>query len=114
MVRLAKLALVLLVPLLLMLYFIYRLRRIFSKRSNNWTCYVQKEPKRYEYVDDMITSMLRHYAECDEKLTEQTELTPQDPRKLKRLLTDVSPPPTKTLFVRKKSRFGDVEMKEDK
>lgn len=36
-----------------------RLHRMFSKKTNNWTCYIQKQPKKYEYIPNGITYVPR-------------------------------------------------------
>lgn len=82
-----------------------RLHRAYSKRNNNWTSHVEKVPKDYKYIPELLNTMLDHFRESDEPLTSPIPLTPSDPRKQKRTLSGVSPPPTKSLFEAKKSRF---------
>lgn len=84
-----------------------RLHRVFCKKTNNWTCYTQKTPKKYEYIADLLRSMIEHFMASDVPLSAPQELSPTDPRKQKRTLAPVSPPPTRTLFELKKSRFED-------
>jgi len=92
--------------------FQFRLHRAYSKRNNNWTSHVEKVPKEYLYIPELLTTMFDHLIESDEPLTSPVPLTPSDPRKQKRTLSRGSPPSTKSLFETKKSRF--LEESEDK
>ena len=85
----------------------FRLHRHYSKRNNNWTSYVEKVPKQYTYIPQLITTMIDHFADSVEPLTSPVVMSPKDPRKGKRTLSATAPPSTKSLHDAKKSRFGD-------
>ena len=51
--------------------------------------------------------MIAHFESSDVPLRTKVELTPSDPRTIKRTIAEISPPPTKLLYERKKSRFSD-------
>ncbi|XP_060561175.1 uncharacterized protein LOC132720945 [Ruditapes philippinarum] len=83
-----------------------RLHRMFSKKSNNWTCYPQKQPKKYEYIPELLRQIIDHFVSSDIPLTAPQEMSPSDPRKMKQTLSELFPPPC-VLMEQKKSRFGD-------
>ena len=87
----------------------FRLHRCFSKRTGTYSCYNEKVPKTYGYVPDLLKDILESVCNRTETLRAPVTLTPTDPRKLKRRLSGISPPSTKSLLESKKSRFDEKQ-----
>ncbi|XP_053388689.1 uncharacterized protein LOC128551799 [Mercenaria mercenaria] len=94
----------------MMMYFTYlncRLHRCFCKRSGTYSWYKEKVPKTYTYVEQLLQDILHSVATRIEPLRAPVTLTPTDPRKIKRSISGITPPPTKFLMASKKSRIDE-------
>ena len=92
---------------MLNLQFAYRYARKYSKRNKNWTVVPVKEPKKYKYIAELMKNALDALRNHKGPIPRVFPLEDDDPRKIKRTIAELSPPPTKDLVERKKSRFTD-------
>jgi hypothetical protein len=88
-----------------LLIFIFRLQRVWNKKSGRWSVYELKEKKKYHYMDTILQEAISMRMSDKEGVYKRRKLEEDDPRRLSKHLAPVSPQPTRAIHEEQKSRF---------
>ena len=92
------------VQLLINTIFTFRLKRVWNKKSGRWSVYQQREPKSYQYIDNIIELALCLRLEDTVGMGKHI-MEQDDPRQLGKHLAPVEPQSTREIFETQLSRF---------
>lgn len=79
--------------------------RKYNQRTKEWNSKVVKVKKQYDYIAMLMTRVLRLRNVDANKVTRNVSLNDSDPELLAPTIADKPPPPSKDLFLARKSRF---------
>lgn len=79
--------------------------RKYNQRTKEWNSKVVKVKKQYDYIAMLMTRILRLRNVDANKVTRNVSLNDSDPALLAPTIADKPPPPSKDLFLARKSRF---------
>ncbi|CAG2224540.1 unnamed protein product [Mytilus edulis] len=81
-----------------------RWRRGFNKKSSRWSVQEIKEKKRYPHLSDVIHSILTARLIDEVGMNRNVVLEADDPRRIKRNIAPIPPPPTQQIALEQKAR----------
>ena len=79
--------------------------RKYNQRTKEWNSKLVKVKKMYEYIPMLLARIMRMRREDANKVTRNVPLNDSDPALLAPTIAAKPPPPSKELFLLKKSRF---------
>lgn len=79
--------------------------RKYNQRTKEWNSKVVKVKKQYEYIPVLMAKVLQLRKEDANKVTRNVPLNDSDPALLAPTIADKPPPPSRELFLARKSRF---------
>lgn len=80
--------------------------RKYNQRTKEWDSKIVKVKKTYDYMPVMMAKILRLRNEDVDIVTRQVSLNESDPALLAPTIADKPPPPSKELFIARRSRFN--------
>lgn len=82
--------------------------RKYNQRTKEWDSKIVKVKKTYDYMPVMMAKILRLRNEDVDIVTRQVSLNESDPALLAPTIADKPPPPSKELFIARRSRFKNA------
>ncbi|CAG2201861.1 unnamed protein product [Mytilus edulis] len=82
----------------------WKWRRGFNKKSSRWSVQEIKEKKRYPHLSDVIHSILTARLIDEVGMNRNVVLEADDPRRIKRNIAPIPPPPTQQIALEQKAR----------
>lgn len=79
--------------------------RKYNQRTKEWNCKVVKVKKKYEYMPVLMAKILRARNEDVDIVTRQVSLNESDPALIAPTIAATPAPPSKELFLARRSRF---------
>ena len=79
--------------------------RKYNQRTKEWNSKVVKVRKQYEYIPMLMAKIMKLRKEDTQKVTRNVPLNNSDPALLAPTIADKPAPPSKELFLARKSRF---------
>ena len=79
--------------------------RRYNQRTKEWNSKVVKVKKQYEFIVMLMARILRLRNADVNKVTRNVSLNDSDPALLAPTIADKPPPPSKELFLARRSRF---------
>ena len=83
-----------------------RYRYHFNKRTKMWSPVLVMEPKEYNYIPELISSVFKKRKTTAGPVTQKLSVAPDDPRNIDKNIAAVPKPPMEELLQQHKSRFG--------
>lgn len=87
--------------------------RKYNQRTKEWNSKVVKVTKGYEYIVMLMARILRLRREDAERVTRNVPLDDSDPALLAPTIAPKPPPPSKELYLAKRSRFTKTTSSEE-
>ena len=83
-----------------------RVTRKYNQRTKEWDSKVVKVKKKYEYMPMLMARIMRLRNEDDGAVARHVSLNASDPARIAPNIAEKPAPPSKELFLRRKSRFA--------
>ena len=83
----------------------FRYHRKYNKNSSCWTVERVQEKKTYNYIPELIETVIMLHETGETLLSENIILSPDDPRNISPTIAPLLPPATADIVMALKSRF---------
>ncbi|XP_060553607.1 uncharacterized protein LOC132714710 [Ruditapes philippinarum] len=83
-----------------------RYHRTYNKKSGRWSVYACKEPKSFDYIQEVLVKALMNRLNDTKGMYRKVTLDPTDVRLISKTIAPVEPPSTQQLVQEKKSRYN--------
>jgi hypothetical protein len=86
--------------------FYNRYHRTYNKKSGRWSVYACKEPKSFDYIQEVLVKALMNRLNDTKGMYRKVTLDPTDVQLISKTIAPVEPPSTQQLVQEKKSRYN--------